>query len=367
LQVELAEGGCAAVICDTVSRAQEIFQTLRSSSLGDLGDRLILFHSRFTANRRAEIEELVLDLFSESASKSGRRQKAIVVATQVIEQSLDLDFDILLSELAPIDLLLQRAGRLHRHGFNDEKRPQQLRFPRFVLLKPEVVDGLPVLGNERLIYFPFILYKTWLALENRSEISLPDQYESLIEAVYSDGIPEGLSPQSKALLEEKRSSMQEEIHKQEIQAVKRLIPKASAYNFLTQPSANLEEDDPQIHKDMRALTRLAEPSIDVVCLHKTEHGLSIDADGNGEIIDINSTPNRSLILKLLGQVVKVQDRELVDFLGSQQKMPYYPASWKKVSALRYHRLLQFEGGECIVENKKIVLDSIYGLRIIKGG
>src|SRR5690606_3975448 len=81
-----------------------------------------LFHSRFTVERRNEIENQVLSWFDKRSllpdgdpQKTQRPQKAILVATQVVEQSLDLDFDEMFTEIAPIDLLLQRAGRLWRH------------------------------------------------------------------------------------------------------------------------------------------------------------------------------------------------------------------------------------------------------------
>ena len=116
LQQELTAGGCAAVICNTVRRAQDIYRILddaRQNGLLDIPkDDLILFHARFPPVWRQEIEQTVLDKFG----KNGHRpHKAIVVATQVIEQSLDLDFDLMLTDLAPVDLIIQRAGRLHRH------------------------------------------------------------------------------------------------------------------------------------------------------------------------------------------------------------------------------------------------------------
>src|SRR5690606_39091293 len=77
-------------------------------------DRLILFHARFGLADRLEKEELVLKHFG-SDSTTELRQGRLVIATQVVEQSLDVDFDLLISDLAPIDRLIQRAGRLRRH------------------------------------------------------------------------------------------------------------------------------------------------------------------------------------------------------------------------------------------------------------
>ncbi|MDW8426848.1 MAG: CRISPR-associated helicase Cas3', partial [Meiothermus sp.] len=107
LDEKLANGGCAVCIVNTVDRAQELYQKI--PHLGPM-----LFHARFPAEDRARLEGEVLARFGKEATlENGQRpQKAVLVATQVVEQSLDLDFDLMVSDLAPVDLLLQRAGRL---------------------------------------------------------------------------------------------------------------------------------------------------------------------------------------------------------------------------------------------------------------
>lgn len=106
------ERGEAAVwIRNTVHDAIGATQMLRSR-LGD--DRVLLFHARFTLGDRMDREHLVLNTFGKGTRGPGVRNK-VLVATQVVEQALDLDFDQMVSDLAPIDLMIQRAGRLHRH------------------------------------------------------------------------------------------------------------------------------------------------------------------------------------------------------------------------------------------------------------
>ncbi len=117
---ELADGGCALVIVNTVERAQLIYTALRDV----FGGRLHLLHARLTASVRVARTDGVL---AELAA-AGRREPTIVVATQVAEQSFDIDADVLVSDLAPIDLLLQRIGRLHRHERG--QRPARLVLPR---------------------------------------------------------------------------------------------------------------------------------------------------------------------------------------------------------------------------------------------
>lgn len=131
LDDRLAEGGCAAVICDTVRRAQAAYQALRER----FGDEVTLLHAQFIASDRAQREARLLTELGPSSSRAegSRPARRIVVATQVIEQSLDIDFDLMVTDICPIDLLLQRAGRLHRHDRPATERPPRVRQPELVL------------------------------------------------------------------------------------------------------------------------------------------------------------------------------------------------------------------------------------------
>src|SRR5690606_20181241 len=99
-----------AVIVNTVDRAQALYQSIKEIFPGDV--ELVLFHARYPADQRSEIEKKVLSSFG---SECIRPSCALLIATQVAEQSLDIDFDFMVTDLAPMDLILQRAGRLHRH------------------------------------------------------------------------------------------------------------------------------------------------------------------------------------------------------------------------------------------------------------
>lgn len=187
-------GGCFCVIANTVNSAQRIYRELKRVPAANPDDTvLLLFHARFPAKRRQEIEELALRLFDKRSllepgdpKRTERPRRAILVATQVVEQSLDLDFDEMFSEIAPIDLLLQRAGRLHRH--DRKERPTGIE-ARFHILLPER-GGRPVFGTgKKGVYDRFILLKTLAALEDASLWSLPHDIRSLVETVY-DNRPE---------------------------------------------------------------------------------------------------------------------------------------------------------------------------------
>ena len=114
--IEFARAGhCVAWVRNTVSEAVRAYDNIRARlSEGDTSIRLGLFHARFAFIDRIGIENEVLAAFGKD-STSVQRCGRILIATQVIEQSLDLCFDELFTDIAPIDLIIQRAGRLRRH------------------------------------------------------------------------------------------------------------------------------------------------------------------------------------------------------------------------------------------------------------
>ena len=113
---------------------------------------VILFHARFAMGDRQKIEAEVLHRFG---TDSGSGRNTILVATQVVEQSLDIDFDLIISDLAPVDLLIQRAGRLWRDRRGE--RPATAG-PTFIVLSPVPLDDVqsqwpaPVLPKTNFVY-----------------------------------------------------------------------------------------------------------------------------------------------------------------------------------------------------------------------
>lgn len=178
---KLVNGGCGAVIVNTVQRAQDLYTLLKS--LIDPDTELMLFHARFPADERSVLEQKVLTTFG-CGKNSKRPLRALLVATQVVEQSLDIDFDFLFSDLAPIDLILQRAGRLHRHL---RKRPEAHKRPALIVAGFQR-DQLPELKETGwgYVYDPYILYRTWGIAGKESLWNFPDDIDRLVQAVYSD-------------------------------------------------------------------------------------------------------------------------------------------------------------------------------------
>lgn len=166
------DGARAALICNLVADAQDAARRLLAA-----GARVDLFHSRYRFCDRQTIEQQALRTYGkDSALAEGR----ILVATQVVEQSLDLDFDWMVTQLCPADLLFQRLGRLHRH---DRTRPAAFRDPRCTVVVPESLD----FGAHRHIYANLrALWRTQQLIERHGAAVFPAAYREWIEAVYGE-------------------------------------------------------------------------------------------------------------------------------------------------------------------------------------
>lgn len=169
-------------------------------------DKVTLFHSRFAMIDRQLIENKTLTLFG----KTDKQQRAgeVLIATQVVEQSLDLDFDVLISDIAPIDLIIQRAGRLHRHNRDCNGKllkgePDQRDPPVLYLLTPVANEDANKHWLKSLLPSVEYVYpdigKLWLTtklLTDKKVLKMPDHARELIEAVYGiearEAMPEAM-------------------------------------------------------------------------------------------------------------------------------------------------------------------------------
>lgn len=192
-------GAAVAWVRNTVHDCLAAAAAVRAS-----GEEPIVFHARFAQYDRQEREKQVLKLFGEEGPADDRRG-AILIATQVIEQSLDLDFDVLVSDLAPMDLLIQRAGRLWRHEARNAERPAGLK-RELVVLSPstDVVPGaswlsevLPKTG--RVYRHLGVLWRSAKVLGKTGATVTPEGLRKLVEAAYeTDDTPEALMDASQA-------------------------------------------------------------------------------------------------------------------------------------------------------------------------
>lgn len=173
LSRELAEGGCALVVHNTVARAQATYEAVRSA----IGDEVVLLHSRLSAADRAERTQQLVKRLGPGGTRPQweHGERLVIVATQVAEQSFDVDVDLLVSDHAPVDLLLQRAGRMHRHRRPDEARPPRLRRPRMVVTgvirRGEQPPGFP--GGSEAIYGRHLPLRSWVLVEDGAKRGWP--------------------------------------------------------------------------------------------------------------------------------------------------------------------------------------------------
>ncbi|GAA2265818.1 hypothetical protein GCM10010232_67570 [Streptomyces amakusaensis] len=186
LESELEEGGCALVVRNTVDRVLEAADVLRER-FGS--DHVTVTHSRFLAADRAVKDSQLRENFGPGSDRPKGRH--VVVASQVVEQSLDVDFDLLVTDLAPVDLMLQRMGRLHRHP---RSRPSRLVRARCLVTGVEWRDKAPPepVRGSCSIYGEHTLLRALAVLEPHlggTALVLPDHISPLVQAAYGDGEP----------------------------------------------------------------------------------------------------------------------------------------------------------------------------------
>lgn len=177
LKEELKEGGCAAVLLNTVRQVQETAHLLRQCFPDE---QILELHSRYIYPDRKEREdELIRRMGKKSTAKE--RNGFILVASQAAEQSLDFDADILITELCPADFLLQRMGREHRHKEHDSMRPSNLSKPRCMILR----DGEEVYSKgSKAVYAEYLLMRTQAVLPR--QICIPDDIPTIVQKVYAE-------------------------------------------------------------------------------------------------------------------------------------------------------------------------------------
>lgn len=188
-------------IRNSVKDARLTFQRLKNEF-----KNIELFHARFTVIDRSRIQDRVMNAIDKDSCFEQRHGK-LVIATQVVEQSLDLDFDVMITDLAPIDLLLQRAGRMHRHvrdKYGNPKREgkDERGLAYLYIHTPKYTDApqrdwiSAFFPNAKKVYENHA--RLWLSLQQLHKLpdkKLPDNIRTLIENVYDQNVevPEGLS------------------------------------------------------------------------------------------------------------------------------------------------------------------------------
>jgi len=340
------------VLVNTVQRAQDVYRLFPEGEpleregqrvgkrLSD-GTEVFLFHARFPADRRQQREEQVLQTFGVSGNRDGRK---ILIATQVAEQSLDLDFDLIATDLAPIDLVLQRAGRLWRHArkFRSVSEP-------ILLVSGLAGDEPPSFGKPLwwgAVYREDILLRTWSLLRDgqRQHLMLPDEIDVLVQKVYEEqvDVPEPLRERlEKALVAEEGEAI---AHTGQAHQAIIGLPDDASWN---DPSRFVlyDEDEPGVHRTLMAQTRLGEDSVVAIPLWP-EDGFNTEA-----------TPDFAQSKAWFLRAVSLTRTKVVKKL---QKAGV-PEGWKKSSLLRNSFPLNLSADGRWTEDATVRLDDDLGL------
>jgi CRISPR-associated endonuclease/helicase Cas3 len=285
---KIAYGGVLCIIVNTVFDAQTLYQRVKEQVCSDSEIETLLFHSRFTAEDRCVIESRCIEMFGKNSTC--RPRKAILIATQVVEQSLDVDFDVMISTIAPVDLILQRVGRLHRHA--ETKRNQLCILPRLTILVPSVEGEF---GINQWVYPPLLLERTLDVLRGIQRLELPKDIRQLVENVYD------FSKSDEAIV---RQWKDVELYRNQI-----ALERSSARQFELRPPSPCDftmpmldcvfNDDSSAH--LVAKTRLSEPSMTLAILSRELYTRAQCARPNKELARTILKHTISIPLRNLGE------------------------------------------------------------------
>ncbi|MBN1151248.1 CRISPR-associated helicase Cas3' [candidate division WOR-3 bacterium] len=165
-----------------------------------------LLHSRFLRTDRKRNEEKWVNTFGKDGYDKRRECGRILVGTQVLEQSLDIDADFLITRICPTDMLFQRIGRLWRHREADELRPNTAKREVWILA-PSLKDNynnLNIWGKSEKVYMPYILYRSLDVWQKKQQVSLPKDIRPMLEATYAEQQEFGILNKCKADVEANR-------------------------------------------------------------------------------------------------------------------------------------------------------------------
>jgi CRISPR-associated endonuclease/helicase Cas3 len=351
LLASVAVAGCAACIVNTVQRAQDLYRLLiKRCDEEDIC--LSLFHARYPAQKRQMLENRVLERFD----KNGCRPiKAILIGTQVLEQSLDYDVDVMFTDLAPIDLVLQRVGRLWRH--RRKNRAVQQQCPRLFIAGLATQAVAPELHKDLYwdrIYDEDILLRSYGVLSRRATLQLPSDIDSLIEAVYGDEMV-GFSQELVDKIDLARQKVNLERLNQQVLAKNTMLAAPDDYLLLDNAMEMYDPDEnPNQHMRMQVATRLGKPSVTVIPIH-------LQPDGRyrveGRDFELDKEPSFLLGKHLYLQNLLLSRAEIVHMLLKEG----VPPTWQEHPLLRNCYPLQLLNNKAVFGQLEVELDDVLGV------
>lgn len=296
-------GGCVGLIVNTVRKAQEIAAELQSAFPKA---EVIIMHAQFIMTDRAKREEQILKRVGKRSTPESRHG-LIIVGTQVLEQSLDLDFDLMITELCPMDLLLQRTGRLHRHN---RVRPQGLETASCFVLD-ETDDSFD--SGSAAIYGEWLLMRTRALLPNK--LTIPSDIPLLVQQTYDETNNEMLGELTEGM---KKAQEENKLRTDEKEN------NAKKYRIKKPSNRKGKCLDDWLNNDIKSnneqtgekAVRDGDPSVDVIALMRDGEGLiRIIADKPETIIPADRPPSREEALLIARQKLR-----LPGFFGRRWKI-----------------------------------------------
>ncbi|MEU8764272.1 CRISPR-associated endonuclease Cas3'' [Streptomyces sp. NPDC048659] len=333
------EGGTALVCCTTVAEAQRTFRDLAGCfpELARAPGGLRILHSRFPGVVRQGITAECEVGYGKPAGPQdleGPRPASILVATQVVEQSLDLDFDLVVSDLAPLAQLLQRAGRCRRHDRGAWGRPSWARGgerPRLVVLDPLGCGSGTVRppASWGSVYDPGLLKRTsvLLARESAAGIAVPGDVQRLVDEVYAadfvDGLEASVHRELKRMDGERCAGEAAESYLAELAGICAPADVAGDLHRLSRRESGVTQE--------LLTTRLGADSGRVLCVYEQGSGaLTLDAEGRVAVPVRRGGLSRDELVLLVEHAAPVPGRWLLDESGREP----VPDGWGKHPLLR---------------------------------
>ena len=372
LTESLADGGCALVVRNTVRRAQETYELLRET----FGEDVSLNHARFTIRDRLAKDADLLRRFGPPRARPDRPHRAIVVATQVAEQSLDVDFDLLVSDLAPIDLVLQRMGRLHRH---ERRRPVRLTTPTcYVDWLPATASDDPVVeAGAKAIYGEQDMLMSAAALDRvlggPGVVTVPDDVHDLIEAVYGADAP--VPPRWQGAVARARETHAEEGRKKHDAAQGFLLNEPEQVGRSTSLIGWLHTTASDNEEKGRAQVRDGEDSLEVILLELRRVGgqeelrtLPRRSGEPGLIIPTDRVPDpkvvRAMVMSAVRLPASLSNARAIDKVIQELEIRVVPA-WQDDRDLQGQLFLLLEDGRAQLAGTALEYSPFTGLKEVR--
>ncbi|MEU2440194.1 CRISPR-associated helicase Cas3' [Streptomyces rubradiris] len=359
----VAGGGVILVVVNQVDRAQAVYRGLRE---GGFDGVLHLLHGRLCTAHRAERTEECLRAMGPRAGDA-RPERMVVIATQLAEQSFDVDADLLITDLAPVDLLLQRIGRLHRHA--GTRRPAVHVVPR--VLVTGVAAGAS--GKPRFLPASEKIYELWPLLRAAALVaevagplpgagaaqatgsgtwSIPADVPGLVARAYGD---EDICP-SEWDEPAARAAWRATEDKRRARAGELLLTRPREWGTVTLEGLHYGGSSAVAEEDLDAVVRDGARSVEVVIVRRVTGGYTA---WDGTRLGVHGeAPDEAVEERLLGGSVRLPVRLSAE---AEQLKPL--PGWADHPWLRYAPALVLEDGWADLGGARVSYDDLEGLLV----